>query len=262
MTTAVLLGVLQGVAEWLPVSSEGLVAAAYSLLEGGSLDEAVGYALWLHVGTMPAALVVLRRDVADLAREAWRSPRQPSPLLVFIVVTTVLSMAVALPLVLALGELPGLVGASAMGLVGVLMLATGALQMRRPGPGGRDRTRLALTDAILAGVAQGVSVLPGLSRSGLTVAALLGRGVEKREALVASFLMSIPASVAAALYAALNGGFALSAEAFVAAAVAFVVGLAAIRALLALAQRVNLGLFVVLVGLAMIGAAVWDALVT
>ena len=260
MTTAVLLGVLQGVAEWLPVSSEGLVAAAYSLLEGESLDDAVGYALWLHVGTMPAALVVLRRDVAALAREVWQRPWRPSSLFLFLVISTVLSIAVALPLALALGELTGVVGASAMGLVGVLMLATGALQMRRPRQGIRDRTRLALYDALLAGVAQGVSVLPGFSRSGLTIASLLGRGVEKREALVISFLMSIPASAAAALYAALSGGFALSTEAFVAAAVAFLVGLAVIRALLAFAERVNLGLFVVLVGFAMIAAAAWEAL--
>ena len=260
MTTAVLLGVLQGVAEWLPVSSEGLVAAAYSLLEGESLDEAVGYALWLHAGTMPAALVVLRREVAGLAREAWQQPKQPSPLLLFLVMSTLLSMTVGLPLVLVLGELTGLAGASAMGLVGVLMLVTGALQLRRPRPGGRDRTGLALPDALLAGVAQGLSVLPGFSRSGLTVAALLGRGIEKREALVISFLMSIPASAGAGLFAVLSGGIALSAEAIIAAAVAFVVGLAAIRALLAFAQRVNLGLFVVLVGLAIIAAAMWEAL--
>ncbi len=260
MTTAVLLGVLQGVVEWLPVSSEGLVAAAYSLLEGESLDDAVGYALWLHMGTMPAALVVLRREVASLVREAWRRPGKPSPLLMFLVVATALSMAVALPLALVLGELSGLVGASAMGVVGVLMLATGALQMRGAKPGVRDRTRLAPSDALLAGVAQGLSVLPGLSRSGLTVAALLGRGVEKREALVISFLMSIPASAAAAMYAALDGGFTLSAEAVVGAAAAFVVGLASMRALLAFAERVNFGLFVVLVGLAIIAAAVWEAL--
>lgn len=260
MTTAVLLGVLQGVAEWLPVSSEGLVAAAHLKLEGESLDEAVGYALWLHVGTMPAALVVLRRDVGALARELWQRPRQPSSLLLFLVISTALSMMLALPLVLALGELSGLVGASAMGLVGVLMLATGALQMRGSTSGARDRTHLALPDALLAGLAQGLSVLPGFSRSALTVAALLGRGVEKREALVISFLMSIPASSAAALYAALDGDFALSAEAVVAAAVAFVVGLTTIRLMLELARRMNFGLFVVLVGLAMIATAAWEAL--
>ena len=161
MTTAVLLGVLQGVVEWLPVSSEGVVAAAYSLLEGESLDEAVGYALWLHAGTMPAALVVLRREVAALAREVWKRPSEPSPLLLFLVVSTVLSMVVGLPLVLLMGELSGLVGASVMGLVGVLMLVTGVLQMRGARPGDRDRTGLALPDALLAGAAQGLSILPG-----------------------------------------------------------------------------------------------------
>ncbi len=260
MTTAVLLGVLQGVAEWLPVSSEGLVVAAYSQLEGESLDEAVGYALWLHVGTMPAALVVLRNDVAALARRVRQRPGRPSSLLLFLVVATALSMMLALPLVLVLGELSGIVGASVMGLVGLLMLVTGALQVRGPRLGERDRTHLALPDALLAGLAQGLSVLPGISRSGLTVAALLGRGVEKREALVISFLMSIPASAAAALFAAVSGGLALSSEAVVAAAVAFVVGIAAIRAMLELARRVNFGLFVVLVGLAMIATAALEAL--
>ena len=196
MTTAVLLGVLQGVAEWLPVSSEGLVAAAYSLLEGESLDEAVGYALWLHAGTMPAALVVLRREVAAaLAREAWQQPKQPSPLLLFLVMSTLLSMTVGLPLVLVLGRAHRARrrfrnGARRRPDAG----HGGRFSCGEPRPGGRDRTRLALPDALLAGVAQGLSVLPGFSRSGLTVAALLGRGIEKREALVVSFLMSIPAS--------------------------------------------------------------------
>ena len=243
LTTAVLLGFLQGVAEWLPVSSEGVVAAAYSLLEGEPLDEAVGYALWLHVGTLPAALIVLRREVGVLVREAAARPSSPSPLLLFLIVSTAISAAVGLPLLFALSELSGLVGASAMGIVGVLMLATGALQLRGRELGDRDLTGLAIPDALLAGLAQGVSVLPGFSRSGLTVAALLGRGIDKREALVLSFLMSIPASAGAAVFAAADSRVVLSAETIAAAAVAFVVGLATIRALLAFAQRVNFGLF-------------------
>ena len=258
MTTAVLLGFLQGVAEWLPVSSEGVVAAAYSLIEGEPLDEAVGYALWLHAGTFPAALLVLRREAAALVREAVTKPMPPSPMLLFLAVSTALSVVIGLPLVLALGELSGLVGASAMGIVGVLMLVTGALQLRRRETGDRDRAGVNIHDALLAGIAQGLSVLPGFSRSGLTVAALLGRGIEKREALVLSFLMSIPASAGAAVFAALGSGVTLSIETIAAAAVAFIVGLAAIRAMLAFAQRVNFGLFVILVGAAIIAAAGLD----
>src|SRR5688572_19312213 len=64
-----LLGFIQGVAEWIPVSSEGAVAAAYSALEGGTLEEAVGYALWLHIGTVPAAVIALRREIWGLVME-------------------------------------------------------------------------------------------------------------------------------------------------------------------------------------------------
>ncbi len=280
MTTAVLLGLLQGVSEWLPVSSEGVVAVAYSLMEDKPLNEAVGFALWLHAGTMPAALIVLRREVAALVREAaallaqrarpgasslpsTRQPRpnilnSPSPLPLFLAVATALGMVIGLPLVLTLGELSGLVGASAMGTVGVLMLVTGALQLRRREAGDRDRTRLNIFDALLAGVAQGLSVLPGFSRSGLTVAALLGRGVEKREALALSFLMSIPVSAGGAVFAALGSGVTLSPETLAAAAAAFVAGMATIRAMLAFVQRVNMGVFVMLVGAAIAASAILD----
>ena len=63
-----------------------------------------------------------------------------------------------------------------------------------------------MNDALVAGVAQGFAVLPGLSRSGLTVAALLSRRIERKEALVLSFLMSVPVSLGAALYASLDTG--------------------------------------------------------
>ena len=70
---AVLLGALQGVAEWLPVSSEGLVTAAYSLVVGSELSEAVGISLWLHIGTASAALAAFRYEVWQLARSLARS---------------------------------------------------------------------------------------------------------------------------------------------------------------------------------------------
>ena len=103
-------------------------------------------------------------------------------------------------------------------------------------------------DALVAGVAQGLAALPGLSRSGLTVAALLGRRVERGEALVLSYLMSIPASLGAGLFAIVDGGAASTWPTLAAAAVACGVGLATIRAVLAFAQRVNLGGFVIAAG--------------
>ena len=117
-----------------------------------------------------------------------------------------------------------------------------------------------MIDAALTGIAQGFAALPGLSRSGLTVAVLLARNVDRREALVLSFLLSVPASLGAGFYAALSDDVAMSGSAFVAVAVAAVVGFATIRALMAVAERVNFAYFVMAVGVSIVAGAVWQGL--
>ena len=260
MLIAALLGLLQGIAEWLPVSSEGVVTAAYSAVKGGSLDDAIGYALWLHVGTALSVLVVFRREIFGVVGTAISSPRHPTPLVKFLFFATVSSAVVGFPLLLTLGELSERIGAVAMVLVGVMMLVTGWLQLRSPTLGSRGRDDTSVWDALLAGVAQGFAVLPGLSRSGLTVSLLLARQIERREALVLSFLMSVPASLGAGLYASLDGGLIGSNEAMVSVVVSAVVGLITIKALLAVAQRINFAKFVIGVGLFVIAGALWEAL--
>jgi undecaprenyl-diphosphatase len=258
---ALLLGVLQGITEWLPVSSEGVVAATYATFRSGSFDDAVTLALWLHIGTSVSALVALRTEVKDVVKDLaihWRSG--PSPLTRQLLLATIVSGLVGLPMLLALQEVSVLFGASAMGLIGALMLVTGAVQLRRPGGGTRVSAELSTTDGLLAGIAQGLAVLPGLSRSGSTVAVLLARRIERQDALVFSFLMSIPASFGAALYAGVDSGLALSSGALVASIIACIVGLMTIRGLLVVAQRVNFGFFVLLIGALMLGSGVWQAL--
>ena len=260
MATAILLGVIQGVFEWLPVSSEGLVAAAYSALEDKSLDEAVNYALWLHLGTVPAVVALFWRDLVSAIREFFARPTRPSAFPSFLIVAVAVSAVIGFPLLLALQEISDVLGATAMGVVGVLLLVTGFVQLRRNETGARDRTALTATDGLLAGLAQGVAVLPGLSRSGMTLAVLLGRSIDRREALVLSFLMSIPAGLGAGIYAAIDSDISLRSEALVATLVAFVVGLVTIKVLMAFAQRINFGIFVVLVGGAIVIGAVLQAL--
>ncbi len=271
MGAALLLGLLQGLTEWLPVSSQGVVTVAQTALLDRTLEEAVAYALWLHVGTACAALIALRREAWCVVRDAASAPLNPSPRLRFLVIGTVVSTAVGVPLLLGLGEISDRIGAAGMGVVGLLMVATGALQLWRPS-GNRHsresgnpqaaqtqgRTEPTTVDALVAGAAQGLAALPGLSRSGLTVAALLGRRLERGEALVLSYLMSIPASLGAGLLALADGGAASTWPALAAAGVACVVGLVTIRALLAFAQRVNLGGFVMAAGVVMAAGAAWQ----
>lgn len=262
MRDAVLLGGLQGISEWLPISSEGVVAALYALLAGGDVGDALRYALWLHMGTAISAAVAFRGTLTGLARDAARAPGDPPRLLRFLAAATATSAIVGLPLLLTAAALSDRVGAAGMGIVGALMLVTGAVQLRRrQGAARRGGLEAAtLRDAVVAGAAQGLAALPGLSRSGLTVAALLARGIDREDALRLSFLMSVPASVGAGIYAGASGGLLTSGGGLAALAVAAVVGLACIKGLLRVAARLNFGGFAIAVGAAMAAGAAWQAL--
>ena len=256
----VLLGSLQGLAEWLPVSSEGVVSALYSRLFDEPLSDSVAYALWLHLGTGVSAVIAFRHDVYRIVRDGLNRPLSPSPLLAYLVVSTLVSGLVGLPLLLFLDEVSDRMGGLAMAVVGLLMLVTGGLQLRRTETGERGRDQASGVDAVMAGLAQGFAALPGLSRSGLTVAVLLARRIQRRDALVLSFLMSIPASFGAAVYAVLDKGLSSSGGAVLAAAIACAVGIVTIKALLRIAERINFAVLVIAVGVFIILGAAWQAL--
>ena len=257
---ALLLGTLQGVAEWLPVSSEGLVTAVYTLVVDRSLSEAVGMSLWLHLGTALSALAAFRSEVASVARDVLRTPRSMAPVSKFFVVATVVSAPIGLLLLVGLEGFSERAGGLAMSAVGVLMLVTAALLHVGRSSRRRGRGDVSWLDAALTGIAQGIAALPGLSRSGLTLAALLGRGIDRKDAITLSFLMSIPVSIGAGLYAGVRSGAHTSPEAGVALIAASVVGYVSIRALLNLAQRVNFGLFVAIAGVVIIAGGLWQVL--
>ena len=257
MLESIVFGIVQGIAEWLPVSSQGLVTAAGSFLFDLSLADAIAFALWLHLGTAVSAVVAFRQEIQGLAREVLSDPLHPSRLFRFVVVGTTSSMVVGVPVILTLDDLSSAVGAEAMLVVGIAMLGTAVILRTRPHGGSRRREDLSMVDAAAFGLAQGFAAIPGLSRSGLTVSLLLFRRFDRSEALVISFLMSIPASIGASLYAGLDSdGIGLTKGA-IGAVVAAVVGLASIKALLAVANRVNFVAFVAVVGVAVVlgGAA-------
>lgn len=258
MWEAALLGFVQGVTEWLPVSSEGAVTAVHAFAFDNPVADSVAFALWLHLGTVCSALVALRREIVVVIGDTLRSPLEPTRIAIYLVAATLVSGVVGFPLLLGIEEMSGRIGAAAMGAVGALMLVTGGIQLSRKQAGTRTREDVTLLDAVLTGIGQGLAVLPGLSRSGLTVSALLARQMDRREALVLSFLLSVPASLGAGLYSAIDGEIYTSGSAIVAVLVAAVVGFVTIRALMSVAERVNFGLFVIVVGLSIIGGALWQ----
>jgi undecaprenyl-diphosphatase len=256
MLESLSLGALQGVTEWLPVSSEGVVAVVDSFVFDRPLADAIAFALWLHLGTAVSAAVVFRREFIAIIRVIRASGPETTPTARFFVVATLVSGLVGFPLLVGAAELSGALGNGAMAVVGVAMLATAAIQLRRPLPGMRTRETLTVRDAAIVGIVQGIAVLPGVSRSGATVVALLIRGVERREALVMSFVLSVPASLGAAAYVGLTSAVTITSEALLSAFVAGAIGVATIRAFLAVASRVNFAAFVGLMGLAIIAGVV------
>ncbi|WP_255150876.1 undecaprenyl-diphosphate phosphatase [Halorarius halobius] len=247
---AVVVGVLQGVFEWLPVSSEGNIALYLTLVEGLDPGVATSFALFLHAGTAVAATVYYRADLAATLRvlPTWRPRDGSHPELSFLAVATLTSSVVGIAAYATLERLfPVLAGGAFVVLVGVLLIATGVFQRVAAARLGR-REAPTLPDALLVGVLQGLAVLPGVSRSGTTVSALLVRGYDPESSLRLSFLLSIPAALGAGLLVAADGLPAVApAPALVALITAALVGYVTIDALLRVVRGV--ALWTVCVGL-------------
>jgi undecaprenyl-diphosphatase len=243
---ALLVGLVQGVLEWLPVSSEGGVALVVALLAGESAFDATQFALFLHMGTAVAALTFYRGEVGGLlgAAPSWR-PRDAFAAdradLAFYGVATLVSGVVGLSMYAALAEAASeLAGGAFVAAVGVLLVGTGLVQRAADRWGLGERATPDAVDAVVVGVCQGLALLPGVSRSGTTVSALLLRGHEGERALQLSFLLSIPASLGAGLLVVLDDGVpALPlAPAVLALGVSAVVGYFTVGALVAVVRRV------------------------
>ena len=243
---ALLVGLVQGVLEWLPVSSEGGVALVVSLVAGESAFDATQFALFLHAGTAVAALAFYRDDALELLAEVpeWR-PRDAFGAdradLTFYGVASLVSGVVGLSLYAALSEVASeLAGGAFVAAVGVLLVGTGLVQRAADRWGLGERATPDAFDAVLVGLCQGLALLPGVSRSGTTVSALLLRGHEGERALQLSFLLSIPASLGAGLLVVLDDGVPTVplAQAVLALVVSAVVGYLTVGALVAVVRRV------------------------
>jgi len=243
---AAIVGVAQGILEWLPVSSEGSVAIVVTALTGATPAIATRLALFVHAGTALSALAYYRGEVATVLESlrGW-APRtafeSDTADLSFLVLATLATGITGLPAYLLLDALVSeLTGGAFIALVGGLLVLTGLLQRFATWVSFDERATPDWVDALLVGGLQGLAILPGISRSGTTVSALLLRGHEGESSLRLSFLLSIPAALAAnALVLVSDGVPAVSpTAALIALAVSAVVGYLTVDALVRLVRRV------------------------
>ncbi|MFO7619403.1 MAG: undecaprenyl-diphosphate phosphatase [Thermoplasmata archaeon] len=201
--TALLIGAIQGLLEWLPVSSSGQTTVVMVNFMGIRPEFAITFGLAVHIGT--AMAVFARYPKQLLGMLDIRTATGPKK---FYWVTTIISLLCALPIMLLLestfdSEL--WTGLTITLLIGIALIITGIVLGRVPRRALRPVKDGSWPDYLLVGMAQAFAVLPGISRSGMTMAALLGRKFKTIEALTFSFLLSVPVSLAAFAYVVVFG---------------------------------------------------------
>ena len=243
---AVVLGLLQGIFEWLPVSSEAVLTLTMTHIFGSGVVTSLNSAIWLHTGTMAAALLYFRKDIGEMSRKSVENIDTPrkifeDPIIRFIFLSTLFT---------------GLVGGSIYivgkesfsgnpeifsGVTAIALILTGVSRYFNTSSN-REETEIGDKDSVFSGLLQGLSIIPGVSRSGSTVFALLVRGFDGDSAFRLSFLMSIPAVIAANIGLNLFSGFTVTPELLLASLTAFISGYATIGTVLKIADRTAVSL--------------------
>lgn len=254
---AILLGLVQGLAEFLPISSSGHLSILNNLFgmttaENGHLF----FDVLLHLGTLLSICVVYWQDIAAMVRETLgllnlgpaagqRQARSPGARLFFMILLATLPLVLILPIK---DMLEGLYYNNIF--IGVALVLTGCMLFvsDRMVPGKKTVGGMTLLDALIVGLCQCVAVIPGLSRSGTTITAGIATGLKREFAVKFSFLLSIPAVLGAnilSLIDALRDGVDLSCipAYLIGMAVAMVAGIVAIQILQLIARRGKFGGF-------------------
>ena len=267
---ALILGLIQGLTEFLPISSSGHLTLAEGLM--GITESNNFFNVVLHLATLLAVIIVFWPDVRALLRHPFSRTGR------LLIVATIPTCVLAVCFKLLLSELftVTFLGFGFLISAMLLLVTTVALprgNARQPAgamasvgahtsgfntgaksamagksgaigqTGGTDEPNLTFTQAIMVGVSQGIAVLPGITRSGATICTGQLLGASREDALRFSFLLSIPVIIASMIYELIGCGFVAPAIGFVpvllGSVVAFLAALVSIRAMLKLARRGN-----------------------
>ncbi|MFM8734383.1 MAG: undecaprenyl-diphosphatase UppP [Pirellulales bacterium] len=207
---AIVLGVVQGLTEFLPVSSTAHLRLVPAVL--GWSDPGAAYSAVIQTGTLAAVCLALRRDIVTLLAGCLAAGRQGRPLGTPESRLVALIVAGTVPIVAAGFCFKGLIRGEARRLevvltallAATLLMAAAeaicAVRCRRSGAAGRGGLeRVSGRDALVMGLAQTLALVPGTSRSGVTISAGMLAGLDRATAARFSFLLSLPAVAAAAL---------------------------------------------------------------
>jgi len=207
---AILMGIVQGLSEFLPISSSAhlvITSNFYKVFNGLELiqhsNEEVFFDIMLHLGTLIAVLIFFRKDIIDIIKALYIAAKTKSledhnaKTGMYIILGTIITVALALPLNEVAEKL-----VFAPVFVGVLLVITGFLLLLSEDYSKKQTNKsseINRVSSIRIAIAQGLAVLPGFSRSGFTIAAGLFSGLDRTTAARYSFLLSIPIILGASM---------------------------------------------------------------
>jgi undecaprenyl-diphosphatase len=229
MIETIILGIVQGLTEFLPISSSGHLAILERLF---GISEPVSLAVFLHFGTLIAVVVFFFRPIAGLAKGVLQGNRESIMYCINIALATI-------PIIIAGLLFESWVGRAftnmmivsiLLGITGTVVLMTGIVQ--------RKQKKINLLTAFLIGIGQMFAILPGISRSGMTISVGLFSGIEPKRAFEFSFLLSIPAVLGANVYELTKvSGIGNVTELVVGLIASFLTGLLALKILRSMVYR-------------------------
>ena len=184
---AIILGIVQGLSEFLPVSSSGHLLVFHHLF-GITTEDNLTFIIALNLGSLLPLLIVFRTDIWALIRKPFQK-------------TTALLLIATIPLVVVTLLFQEFIE-SMFHIIhflpfGFIITGIALLLSDRVKENNKDIKALRFIDAVLIGIAQAFAVFPGISRSGSTITASLARGLNRENAARFSFLMSVPAAIGA-----------------------------------------------------------------
>lgn len=246
MFEAIILGIVQGLTEFLPVSSSGHLVLAQKIL--GVNEPALLFDTMLHLGTLVAVFIVLWKDIWALLKRPFQ---RLTWLLLAATVPTVIIALLFKDVIEAAFHSGATLGWEFLATAVVLLIAE---KLSATAGKGRGEAEMSWLDAVIIGALQGVAILPAVSRSGLTIAGALARKLDRPFAARFSFLLSIPAILGAVVFQGKDllegsgGSGALSLPVIVGTLVAAAVGVAAVKFMMKIIREGSMVGFAIYVG--------------